>query len=147
MLKQDAFLYGITMFKRVYFILTLMFEKLKNLFAINYAISKKLDRVNDKLDITNRNLEKIMADINDLRAALSGITGDIATLVQSSKEVNDAIDAVLVKLQELKDQIANGGVITQADLDAVVSEAQAADTAGEDVKTSLDAAKAKLAAV
>lgn len=92
-------------------------------------------------------LEKLMADVTGLKAALDGISGDLNTFLTSVGEINDGIDGVLTALQLLKDQVANGGVVSQADLDAVVTQAEAVDASGEDVKAGLETAKSKLKTV
>lgn len=88
-----------------------------------------------------------MATLQDLQTALTGVSQDIQTLLQSSTDINTGIDNVLAALQALKDQIAQGANITQQDLDAVVAQAQGVDAAGEDVKAALESAKNKLTGV
>ena len=74
-----------------------------------------VDAVLEKLAVIEANLkEYIMATVQDLVDAIAA----------EKAEVTAKIDALAAEIQALKDQIAQGGTITEAQLDAVLVSVQ-----------------------
>lgn len=60
----------------------------------------------------NRKMEEVMATLEQLKDAVAA----------EAAEVKAHVDALAAEVQALKDQIANGGTVTEADLDQVLTD-------------------------
>jgi len=69
--------------------------------------------------IITDNDEVFMATLQDVQSA-------IADLQATGQAVEDGVDRVLVVVQALRDQIAAGGSVSEADLDSVMTQLTAA---------------------
>ncbi len=69
-------------------------------------------------------------------ATVSEIETELATIKTAVSTISTDVDNLQAAIADLKQQIANGGVATQADLDAL-------DTAAKDIQTSLAAVDTK----
>ena len=90
------------------------------------AIETQLSSIGGLLISLNRKADKLMATEADLEAAVAKLKADQATFVT----------AVTASLTALKDQIAAGAPVTQAQLDSVVADLQATDLAITSAPTS-----------
>lgn len=54
-------------------------------------------------------------------ATLDQVEADLATVQETVSTVDSKLDTVAILIQSLKDQIANGTVVTQEDLDRVAA--------------------------
>lgn len=68
-------------------------------------------------------------------ATLSEIQGHLADLGGTVHNINLGLEAVRAEIQALKDQIAAGGVITQAELDSLDASVQATQAEAQDIMT------------
>ena len=68
-------------------------------------------------------------------ATLSEIQGHLADLGGTVHNINLGLETVRVEIQALKDQIAAGGVITQAELDSLDASVQATQAEAQDIMT------------
>lgn len=60
----------------------------------------------------NRKMEAVMASLEQVRDAVAA----------EAAEVKAHVDALGAEIQALKDQIANGGTVTEADLDQLLTD-------------------------
>ncbi|MDD5189437.1 MAG: hypothetical protein PHE50_00160 [Dehalococcoidales bacterium] len=72
----------------------------------------------------------IMATLQELKDAIAAVNSTIAA---EKAEVQAKLAALLVEIQTLKDQIASGGLVSQADLDALTASVTAIDAGVKDI--------------
>lgn len=72
-----------------------------------------------------------MATLADINAALATLAANIAA---EKQQVADAVAALQAQIQALQDQITNGGVVSAADLDAVVAAVNDLNTAVQNIQ-------------
>lgn len=104
----------------------------------------KPDPIDGIFKILTNVLRIIMSDVADLKAAVTGIKEDTVALQEAAALLSSSMVTVLANIQALKDQVAAGGVVSQADLDALVADAQAADAAGDTIKEALASVQAQV---
>ncbi len=71
-----------------------------------------------------------MATLQELKDAIAAVNSTIAA---EKAEVQAKLAALLVEIQTLKDQIASGGLVSQADLDALTASVTAIDAGVKDI--------------
>ena len=71
-----------------------------------------------------------MTTLQELQAAVAQLGTDVAA---EKAEVQGLLTDLKVQIQTLQDQIANGGVISQADLDALFQSVTAIDAGVKDI--------------
>ena len=110
------------LFKNLIINVNVDMEMLEQIFQNSILIIQKLNQMSEKLDAIN--------------AALDAATATIAETNELVVKVDADVNKLDAEIQALKDQIANGGTVTEADLDALLVKA----TAVKDGLASLKAA-------
>jgi hypothetical protein len=91
-----------------------------------FTAKSRFDRIDAALETLDHYLRMNMAQVADVEAALASIQTDLTTLINS---VSAEVTAFNTKITDLQAQIAAGGSITAAQLDPLITHAQAIDAA------------------
>lgn len=87
----------------------------------------------DVLTSINERLDKIMATLQQVKDALDKVLADVKASVAANATAQAAAqtehDALMKQITDLQAQVAAGGAATAADLDALLTQATAVDTA------------------
>lgn len=78
------------------------------------GVDRKLDHVLHVVSALAAQEKQVMAGVNDIKQL-------VRDLDDETNAVADKVDAQTAKIQELKDQIAAGGTVSQADLDEIAA--------------------------
>ncbi len=98
------------------------FKELKELLTHN---KNQLKMANEKLDKINAALDTANATISEVKGIVVNLDGDV-----------NSLDA---DIQKLKDQIANGGTVSESDLDALLVKSQSLVDSVAELKASASA--------